>query len=55
MDLFFSLLAIALDNPQLQEQLTKPAAAFLREKLPNAEDAAIGDLLIRLGNEVKGS
>lgn len=53
MDLFWGVLGVALDNPGLQEQLTKPLADFAREKLPAADDAAVGDLFIRLGTEIK--
>jgi hypothetical protein len=53
--IFWTLLGVALDNPDLQEKIAGPCADFLKTKLPPAEDKAIGDLLCRLGGKLGGT
>lgn len=53
--LLLELLGEALDNPSLQEQITGPVARFLRAKIPGADQKALGDLIVRLGTEVRGA
>ena len=47
------LLIVAIQNPQLQDQLLDPIARLLTDALPDVTEDAIAQIIIRLGEKVR--